>query len=449
MSLIAVATVIILLVLCALLLIWNRGALIIAILIPASDFLGWIDPSIISIKGVFDTFAMIMIFIALGLLLSIFRLSEFWQAAFRWQFIFLFVLLCYGTLAPVLRGDSTLALAIDAAKEFLVILVYPVIYLFLRTEREVRLGWWALIALGAYYCVMETVAQFGGVSFLHATSYYYRPDDFGLWKLYVQYWPVILVFLLSAIYTSLLRGKYSWGSVLLGGVGLFLTFYRSYLIAIFAAIPLVSLWAKVRIGRMVSLSVALGIVVFAVLGLVSASSSGGDKGLAAVSDDLVLSSFREIADGSGSSLAGRKRHSTELMKLTDAHPLIGYGFVKQESTLIRRLHLATFAGGMLGFVDKGDADVMVKFGYLGAVTLYGTFLWIMIAAIYRVRKSSSIVESSHLLIVATMSAIYLLVQPVHAPCTYGFALLPLLIAMALVDRESTLLRLSNSSGLQT
>jgi len=440
MSLAAVATVIILFVLSVFLMIWNRGALVIAMLIPASDFLGWIDPAVISIKGVFDTFAMIMIFVGLGLLLSVGRWSEIKYAGFRWPFFFMLLLCLYGLFAPVLRGDSTLALAINATKEFMVILAYPAVFIFLKTDREVRLGWKALVALGAYYCVMELLAQFGGVTFMHATSYYYRPDDFGLWKLYVQYWPVILVFLLSAIYSSVFERRMAWISVLIGGAGLFLTFYRSYLIATFAAIPLVAMMSRVKLGRIAVTGTALGIVVLGVLGLVSASSAGEGKGLAAVSDDLVLSSFRELADGSGSSLAGRKRHSTELMKLANAHPLIGYGFVKQEAALIQKLHLATFAGGMLGFVDKGDADVLVKFGYIGGAVLYGLFLWIMIAAVMRIRRSSSTTESVHLLVIATLAPIFLMVQPVHAPCTYGFALLPMFIAMALVDREALLVR---------
>src|SRR3982751_5221862 len=131
MSLAAVAMIVVLLVLSALLMIWNRGSLIIAMLIPASDFLGWIDPSIISIKGVFDTFAMVMIFVALGLLLSLGRWSDLRFAGFRWPFFFVLLLFFYGLFAPVTRGDSTLPLAVNAAKEFMVILAYPAVFLFL------------------------------------------------------------------------------------------------------------------------------------------------------------------------------------------------------------------------------------------------------------------------------------------------------------------------------
>lgn len=434
MNLVTIAAIVILLVISVLLLIWNRGALVIAMLIPASDFLGWIDPAIISIKGVFDSFAMVMIIVVLGLLLGLGRLADFKQAGFRWPFMFLMALFLYGLFIPVLRGDSSMALAINAAKEFMVILAYPAVYLFLRTEREVKLAWRALTALGAYYCVMESVAQVGGPTFMRATSYLYRVDDFGLWKLYVQYWPVLLVFLLEGVYVSVLRGKLSLWRILLGGAGLFLTFYRSYLIATFAAIPAVAMWARVRLGRLMISGVVLGSVVLAALGVISASSTN-NMGLGAVGDDLVFSSFRELMDGSGGSLGGRKREAKELMALANQHPLIGYGFVKQEAVLIQKLHLQTFAGGMLGFIDKGDADVLVKFGYLGAIMLYGTFLWIMAWSIFRARKTSSETEKLHLLVLATLPPIYLLVQPVHAPCTYAFALLPLAIVMAIVDRE--------------
>lgn len=439
MTFVAVTTVVMLLVLGVVLLLWNRGAIVIAVLIPASDFLGWINPSVILVKGAFDTFAMLMIFIVLALLLSIFRLGEFSKAIFRWPFLILAVLWLYGLVAPVLRGDSGWSLAVNASKEFMMILAYPAMFLFLRTERQLNVAWNALLALGIYYCVLETVAQIGGVGFMNATSYYYRPDDFGLWKLYVQFWPVILIFLLNAVYNSAVRGKLALTSVLLGGIGLFLTFYRSYLLATMVAIPLVAIWARVRLGRTILAGAALGGVVLTAIGVVSAASGSQGLGIGDVGDDLLFSSFNELLDDTGGSLGGRKLYANELFKLADAHPLIGYGFVKQEAELIQKLHLKTFAGGMLGFVDKGNADVMIKFGYVGAAALYGAFFWIAVIAIRRVKRIEPGIAATRLLVVATLPPIFLMVQPVHAPCTYGFALLPFAIAMAVVDRSCQLM----------
>ncbi len=420
-------------------LLWNRGAIVGAIMLPASDFLGAIDPGVLMIKGAFDTFAMIMILLAVAMLASLGRIAELATAVFRKPFAILFTLWAYGLAAPILRGDSSAVLAINASKEFMMIMAYPAIFLFIRSGRDVSVAWGALAVLGVYYCVLEILAQIGGTSFMRILSYYYYPDDFGLWKLYVQYWPVILIFLLSSVFEYVMRGRLSWVSTLLGGVGLLLTFYRSYLLATVLAIPASLLWARVRFGRMLVAGTAIVGGLMLAFTAVSIASGYHGSSAAAVGDDLVLSGIRELRDGSGGSLAGRNAHASELLQLAGAHPLVGYGFVKQEAKLIQKLDLETFAGGMLGFVDKGNADVMVKFGYLGGGALYGAFIWIAVIAIKTARKDTQSVNAVHLLTIATLALIFLLVQPVHAPCTYGFALLPFAIALGIVDREQQLL----------
>ena len=93
---------------------------------------------------------------------------------------------------------------------------------------------------------------------------------------------------------------------------------------------------------------------------------------------------------------------------------------------------------MLGFIDKGDLDVAVKFGYIGLILLYAVIVY-LIRILLAVARKNSEKPAVHCLAVATMLMVFLIVQPVHAPLTHSFGLLPLGIALGLIDREQLLL----------
>jgi hypothetical protein len=89
----------------------------------------------------------------------------------------------------------------------------------------------------------------------------------------------------------------------------------------------------------------------------------------------------------------------------------------------------------LGFLDKGDVDVAVKFGYVGRVILYGASLWVVMILLKLARRNMSPSLTVRALTMGAVVGVFLIVQPVHAPLSYSFGLLPLGIALGLIDRE--------------
>lgn len=414
---------------------WNRGAILAVILLPASELLGFLDPMSVAIKGAFDIHALTMIFVVLMLLVSLARVSELGEAKFFTPFLLLMAFWLYGWTMPVVRGESTAFQALEASKEFMMLFAYPAVFLFLRTARELKLAWFVLIGLGAYYCALEIVAQFAGPVFLNRLTYFYRPDDFGLWKIYVQFWAVILYFFLYYFFRYLIRGEFRPAMLLLGAAGMFLTFYRSYLLATIVAIPVVLMLARAPLTRMFKAGAGVLAGLFAVIAVTAVLATGRGSDVAEIGDALVFSGIEEISQGSGGSLEGRREHGSELYRLADQRPWFGYGFINQESQLAVKLNLPGFAASVLGFVDKGAADIFVKFGYVGGAFVYLAFAWIALRAIGIANRASVADLSSKALSITAVILISFIVQPVHAPLTYSFALLPLALAMGIVDRE--------------
>lgn len=417
------------------LLLWNRGAVVAVLLLPASEMLGFVDPMVFAVKGAFDIHSLAMGVVIVMLLAGMARLGDLFRARFFAPFIILAALWLAGVSMPPLRGESSWFQALEASKEFMMILLYPATFLFLRTSREVRVAWWLLVGLGAYYCALEIIAQVAGVSLLHTLTYFFRPDDFGLWKVYVQFWAVILYFFLYYVFRWAARGDFRPAMLLLGSAGMFLTFYRSYMLATMVAVPAVLLLARAPMLGMLKAGIGGFVTLFAVVATaaVFVTGRGGDVG--GVADALVFSGIEEISRDSGGSLDGRREHSADLYRLAEQRPGFGYGFVNQEAPLAAKLNLPGFSASVLGFVDKGSADVLVKFGYVGGATLYLAFFWMLLRAIGIAKRHAFTDVSSKALSIAAVILISFIVQPVHAPLTYSFALLPLALALGIVDRE--------------
>lgn len=415
--------------------VWNRGAILAVILLPASELLGLLDPMSMAIKGVFDIHALTMIFVMLMLVASMARVSDFGEAKFFAPFLVLAAFWLYGWIMPVVRGESTALQSLEASKEFMMLFAYPAAFLFLRTQRELQLAWRLLIGLGAYYCVLEIVAQFAGPGLLNRLTYFYRADDFGLWKVYVQFWAVILYFFLYYFFLYLIGGRFRFVMILLGAVGMFLTFYRSYLLAMVVAIPVVLMLARASLTRMIKAGTGALVGLFAVIAATAVLATGRTSDIAEIGDALVFSGIEDITRGSGGSLEGRREHGAELYNLADRRPWFGYGFINQQSQLASKLNLPGFSASVLGFVDKGAADIVVKFGYLGGALVYLTFGWIALRSIGIAIRAPVADLSSKALSIAAVIVISFIVQPVHAPLTYSFALLPLALAMGIVERE--------------
>jgi O-antigen ligase/polysaccharide polymerase Wzy-like membrane protein len=410
-------------------LLW-RGTIVLALLLVASQFLGWVDPERLEIAGAFDVHAAIMIIVAVAIAFGLTR-GLVRGLNFGMPMAVLATLWLVSLLAPVLRHESTLWLAINASKEFMTLFAYYAVVLFLRSERDLRQGWSAMILVGMYYCVIEILAQFLGPSLLNRMAVDYRQDAFGLWKVYLGFWPVILVLLLHSVFEYGQGRRAALLPMLLGFAGLLLTFFRSYLLATLVVLGLLLL--LVRAARQSPRAIT-ELSVVGVLGIGVAMLVAG-KSFMDVSDSFMFSGVRELSEQSGGALGGRRAYTEMLLHLTELRPLFGFGFLERDSELVQSLSLPIMKAS-LGFVDAGWADVLVKFGYVGGTVLLLTFLWIFKRALSLARRTESAIVRVRALTAAAMILVYIIVLPVHAPLTFSFGLLPLALVLGIVDGEA-------------
>lgn len=412
----------------------SRAGLILLILLPASQMLGFLDPMSIAIKGAFDIHALIALILMVALLFSFNHFGDLRRASLFKPVLMMVCFWFIGVVYPVWQGYSSLFYSLKASKEFLMIFSYFSVFLFLRTEKEVKWGWYFLTALGLYYAILEIAAQVFGATLLSHLTFSYRKEAFIFWKVYPQFWPVILIALLHSYYESLLSERHTYLRTALGCLGLLLTFFRSYLLATVAVVPTMLLLFKQSFGKTLARSFALiGTVSLAVLTIAFLIGGGVEK-VEGLSDEFVVSGITEIATHSGGALAGREVFAKSRRKILEKSPYFGYGFIDKDSNYGLTLRTQVL-GETLGFIDKGDIDVALKFGYLGGALLYGTFFYFIIILMRFARKDLSPQLSTRCLTMASVLLIFLMVQLVHAPLTYSFGLLPLFIALGLIERE--------------
>lgn len=415
--------------------IW-RGTLILVVLLPASEMMGLLDPMNLAVARAFDIHALVMIFIAVAILASGHRLGELASARFAAPILVIVALWAYGVIAPVIRGESTLWLALEGSKEAMMVFGYFGTFLFLRTAGHVKQAWWWVLTFGLCYCALELAAQLAGISLLGKLTYLHRHEVFSLWKVYLPFWSVVLVVTCYGFFAFVLKMR--WGVPLLaaGLLGLALTFFRSYLLATVAALAVVVWLTRANTARAIAASGAVASL--GAVGVLVLLAFGGSVDVARAGEAFVFSAIREITAGEGGALAGREVYGNVLEELVARRPLLGFGFINREADLVAGLGMPMFAGSVLGFVDRGSADVLVKFGYLGAALNYLAFAWIGWRAVVLARGAQSVSLRATAMSIAALIAIFVIVQPVHAPLTYSFALLPLSLVLGIVDRHALL-----------
>lgn len=413
----------------------NRAALILVIAVLGSSCFGLLDPLNFAVKGVFDNF---LLFVLLFGLLSLISLKEFGrlqQGIFVWL-VWLHVLLwVLGVLLPIIKGYSTAFFALKASKEFLMILAYFAVFLFIRTQQEVEQAWRFVFIWSAIYSCIELAAQLLGASMWDLLTYALRPEPPFFWKIYPPFWIVILVTFLHLYYELALGLKSRIALLGLAFMGLILTFFRSYLLATFVVVPALLFLAKQGVVKtMIRISTFVAGSLICIV-LASLMFGGGLSAVEKLADDFVFSAIRELQDQTGGSLAGRAVFAEEREKILEKSPYTGFGFIEKQSDFGRSVskHLT---GDMLGFIDKGDVDLKLKFGSVGFYFLLLVYVFFIGKAILLVRKGGiSPILKVRMLTVASLMTIYLLVLPVHAALTHGFAILPLFICLGLVDRQ--------------
>lgn len=424
----------------------SRSAYIMVLLIPSSFMFGLVDPMSFAAKGIFDLHALLVLMIAAAVLLSLGRLQELHGSIFgkaMWVFIGLWI---YGVLFPVIQNHSSLFYSLKASKEFLTFFAFFGVYLVLRTREDVELGWRYIYMLALFYSVLEILAQPLGARLLGYFSYDYRPENEFFWKVFVPFWPVILIGFMTAFFELTLGASRPLARLSIMGFGLLLTFFRSYLLASFAAIQIVLLLAGQGFFRTVGKSIVFaGVVGGLLLSLVVLV--GGSEGVQKLSDDFIFSAVAEVAGQSSSgSLEGRGRASEERWKLVDQSPYIGFGFIDKDSDFGRQMRARFDYGDTLGFVDKGDLDLILKFGYVGIAVVFLTVLFMIYRLIRLSRGDWPLMFRARCMSMAAILMVCLIVQPVHGALSFSFSLLPLGIALGLLEREYYLLTTEEEEG---
>lgn len=425
----------------------NRAALILVIAVLGSSCFGLLDPMNFAVKGLFDNF---LLFVLLFVVLSVISLRELGglkHGIFVWLVWLYLLLWAFGVLLPVIKGYSGLFFALKASKEFLMILAYFAVFLFIRSQQEVEQAWRFIFIWSAIYSCIELATQLLGASMWNLLTYALRPEPPFFWKIYPPFWIVILVTFLHLYYELALGVKGRIALLGLAFVGLILTFFRSYLLATLVVVPALLFLAKQGVVKtMIRISAFVAGSLICIV-LVSIMLGGGLSAVEKLADDFVFSAIRELQDQTGGSLAGRAVFAEEREKILEKSPYIGFGFIEKQSEFGRSVskHLT---GDMLGFIDKGDVDLKLKFGSVGFYFLLLVYVFFIGKAILLVRRGSiSQLLKVRVLTVVSLMTIYLLVLPVHAALTHGFAILPLFICLALVDRQYVN-ELSQMSGLK-
>ncbi len=415
----------------------SRGMAVLLMLLPASQMLGLIDPMSIAVKGILDIHLYIMV-ITLGLVLSsTHKLWELYRATFILPYLILLLFWGYGVVLPVATNNSSWFYSLKASKEFMTAFSYFGVFLFLRTEKDVEWGWRCLLWLGLYYSGLEILSQVLGKTLLEHMTFNYRREALWFWKVYVSFWPVILIAFFHTFFELSQYDLRSHFSLFLTTCGILLTFFRSYLLGISCAIPLCLLLAKQRLVKIVSKAILLGGMIVTAVLVVTILIGGDFNMIDRMFDQFVSSGIIELQTQKGGALEGREVFARERRKILNDHPYMGYGFIDKDSKAGIRFQ-KQLTGDTLGFIDKGDLDVALKFGYLGQILLYGTFLYFFWSLIRLVRQNIHPLINVRCLSLAATVIVFLVVQPVHAPLTYSFGLLPFGIAMGLIDRQRML-----------
>jgi hypothetical protein len=416
----------------------SRGTLVLAMLVPGSQMFGLLDPMVFAVRGVLDIHLLIMMLCALVGVCAIGHARDFREAKFKRYILILGLLWIYGVIYPVSHGYSSLFLALKASKEFMTLFVYATVFLFLRTQQDVEAGWKVLIAFGILYSLIELAGLILGRTVLELLHFHYWQEG-RYWKVLLPFWPVILIACLHGLFLHVLGLSRAYGSLLVCTFGLFLTFFRSYVLATLAVAPVVQALGPGRLSTLLSRgSVALASVAMVTLfAVVLVGGSGVSFGK--VYDTFIGSGLAELRSQRGGSLEGREVFANERRRVLAMNPNFGFGFVDREA--IGWLHLEQkLTGDHLGFIDKGDVDTAITFGRVGRVVLYGTFAALAIRLIRMARRTGSPQMAARCLALASTIGVFLVVQPVHAPLTYSFGLLPLGIGLGLLEREALLRR---------
>ncbi|MDY6905433.1 MAG: hypothetical protein SWH61_12185 [Thermodesulfobacteriota bacterium] len=429
------ATIIAFVLIGAIIVLLNRPVAILFIFLLASQFMGLVNPMAYAFAGFFDIQAMIAVFMALFLLSSGQKLPDIRKGKFFFPMLVFVFYYIYGVLLPIIREHSSLFHAVKASEDFIMIFMYFSVFAFFQSEQDIKRAWGIIIGFGIFYSLFEIIAQFAGAHLLAHFHYHFRADRFFFWKVYLPFFTVILIAFFYVFFSLSFRISNRIIANIILFFGLMLTFYRSYVLATIVSSVFTVLMSKRKLNPMIwGYGLVVGIVVLSIL-ILTFAAPGRSTTMMQFSDTFFISGIVDFLSHSGHSLEVRDKAAADRKKILNQSPVLGFGFIDKESSFGKRV----LGKNLLGFIDKGDLDLALKFGRLGAATIYLTVLY-MIFVMIKITRTTP--YTSIMIKASTLSAtllVYLLVIPVHGTLTYSFSLMPFLICLGLLEKEIYLL----------
>lgn len=423
---------------------WKREYLVFFTLLIASQALGLIHEYTFGFKGYFDINSILFIIFIFVILISFEHARDLKRSLFARNIALVLLICVYALIYPWATGLSSLLYCIKAAKECAIYVCYFAVFLFIRTRRQVNMCWSFVSALAVYYSLLQF---FGGLfhgylfTFL---QYTYRPEQMVFSKVYLPIFTIINVSFFNSLYRLLYRMKTLKNvfAVSIHGLGVLLTFFRAYILATIFTVPALLYFKGGSKKAAIAASTISATILLSLFVLVSLTPKSYEE----VFDSFIGSGITELYHYEGGSLRGRDVVAKGRSELVKEKLWTGWGFLAWDSEGGKKIRprlgyigRSVMGGAELGFVDKGYLDVTAKFGIIGCFLFYGSFLGALIKLIRILRLADDAVFAARVFACASLIVLFLCVQLTHAPLTRQFGIVPLSIAMALVDREYALL----------
>jgi len=410
----------------------------------ASQVLGLIHEYSFGFAGYFDINSTLFIMFHFAVLMSFRHIGELKKSLFAKHFIVLLPLYVYALIYPWVTGLSSLLYCVKASKEFAMYFCYFAVFLFIRTERQVNMSWVFIGCLAVYYSLLEVLGGLFHGYLFSFLQYSYQRERINFPKIYLPIFTIMVAMFFNRLHKLLFRLRSVKNVLVLSiySLGVLLTFFRAYILASVFTVPLL-LFLKGNSRKAVIATTAIALIIpLSLLVLVPLTSKSYEE----IFDSFIGSGITELYHYEGGSLRGRDAVSAGRLELVKQKLWTGWGFVAWDSEIGKKIRPKlgydgrTIKGGTeLGFIDKGYLDVAAKFGIIGSILLYGSFVTALFKLIKVLRASNSIDFNPRAFACAALIIVFLCVQFTHAPLTRQFGIIPLSIVMALVDRQYVLL----------
>lgn len=409
---------------------------VLAILLITSYFLGFTDTAAFGMFNLFDLNATCLIIYIFYILanLSFSRLSKSLFAKYLFVIMLLYLV---AVLNPVLSGNSSLFYSIKEGKEFIHYLAFFAVYLSVRSKNDIEMAWKYLAILAIYYGFLE-VAYVLGLGNLQILHYRYRPDvGLGITKVYPPVFSVIFLSLFYQLWRSVLEGARNYFMIVFFFVATMLAAFRSYILGSFIALATAYVFLfKGKIIQGVKVFRVYGLVILVSLFMFSITFSDSiSNRINTVGDRYIWSGVQEVWEQKGGSTEGRHAVNIFRWEYFNKRPLIGYGFIDRNSSLGEKVFRSHKSELMM--IDTGYLDVLLKFGAIGAILFYGLFLGLLFSLSRAFIRSHRISADTrlHLASLFCFLVTLLAAQVTHGGLTFSFGIIPLAIALGLMDSE--------------